>query len=72
MIEMSTFIRTTCHNAPVIHVLEFPGALVAPVRCVVCRAEAGMPGLEDVSDGQREALELERWHREIAGLATNA
>lgn len=71
MNEMSTFIRSRCHDAPVFQELE-RASEVCPVRCVVCRAEAGAPGLEDVSDQQREALEFRWLHREIAGLANHA
>jgi hypothetical protein len=72
MTEMSTFIRTACHDAPVFQVLENREAEVCPVRCVVCRAEAGTPGLEDVSDERREALEWRWFHQEIAWTANNA
>lgn len=72
MIEVSAFIRTTCHNAPVFQLLESREAEVCPVRCVVCLAEAGTPGLEDVSDDQRQALELDEWHRRIAAMVTHA
>lgn len=63
MINMSAFIRTACHDAPVYQELENRQAEVCPVRCVVCRAEAGMPGLEDVSSEQRDAL----WRRWLDG-----
>jgi hypothetical protein len=66
---ISTFLRTACHAAPVVQELENEETLVCPVRCRVCGAEAGAPGLEDVPEWGREALEFDLMCRQLADLA---
>jgi hypothetical protein len=62
----STYLRTTCCDAPVDQHLEL-APMVMPVRCTRCGREAGAPGVEDVTDMIDKCSENGTGRRDFSG-----